>query len=1043
MPPGMPDRRPRRQGRAGTVVTTLALVLMGVAGVGGPATGADEPGDPADGRPTIAAQEVWEGEVGRGVSIPITVTGTPAPEVTASGLPPEVTLIGHRLARVWQLTGRVTTPGEYTATLTADNGVGDPAVTTVVFRAGARPSFTAPSPDGPVTLVVGVPATVELAATGSPAPTVTVEGTLPGGLTIVGDGAGGLTITGTPTAPGRFQLTGRATNGYGTASLTILLNIGRLPTFGSDTLALSAETGGVFTTRLDLAAFPPATLAVTDGALPPGVLLAPNGTLQGAPTAPGRYEATLTATNEHGVDTITVVIDVWTRPDLADPSGGLYFSTAAETAVSATFRTVGWPAPSVTLIPGWTLPPGLSLRVDPDDPYVWQLVGEVARADAGQYWSRFAVANGVGPDKTVDVSVQVTAPPQWDPPAGGTVVVPRGEPMPPLTLRVTGYPLSSISYGWSENRISVLSTEFGAGELRMTLVGTLPADHDFWTCINGRGTDCADGVRSTTHFVVRDRPVVVAPEAVTVHVGTAAAIPPITVTTTHDASLTAEGLPDGLRLVPDPGTEHTWLITGRPETTAIGRHTVVLTADNGVTGTATISLDVTGPPSSAGPTEALLLVGETPTTVVRAAGLPAPAMTVTGDLPDGVTATDDGTGALHLVGAPTRTGTWTVQIHAVNDHGSASTEVTLTVEQAAAFADDTVSRTLREGHALSWAPVVAGVPAPVVSLASGDLPDGVTLTEAGTLVGIPAAGAADAADGSYAVVLRVANAHGEDLLPVTLTVLSPPSFADGLSDVTVHAGAGSSVTIRTGGWDRPNLTAAGLPPGLEVTRADATTWTLAGTVARTHRGSYDVVLVLENAFGTPVTGTLRVTVAAAHAWSGPAGVDVGCATSAPVDVVLTGYPVGEVSVAADRAGPTVELVDSGPTLVRYRVVPPETTIPASVTFTSDTGASHTVTFRSRCAAPPTPSPSPTAPTSPTPTPTATPAPDGPAASGDVDPGEVDPGGAVADPADTSTGDTGAPPGPTTDSNVRLLVSALVAACALAGVTALVIRRRGT
>ncbi len=1039
MLPGTPARRPRRRGRVGATVTTVALVLMGVAGHGGPATGADEPGDPADGRPTIAAQEVWEGEVPRNaVSIPVTVTGTPAPTVTASGLPPGVTLFGHPAApSSWRLTGRVTAPGEYTATLTADNGVGEPAVTTVAFRAvepPPGPSFTGPSPDGPVTLLVGVPATIELVATGSPLPTVTVEGTLPAGLTIDGDGAGGLTITGTPTEHGMFWLTGRATDGRGTASLLIPLTVGRLPTFEADTLTLSALTDRGLDRRLAVSAYPPATtFTVTDGALPPGITFAV-GRLAGVPTAAGHFEATVTARNAHGEGSMRVIIDVGTLPGFADRWGHpVDFAFLTDTPVHETIRTVGWPTPTVTTSPGMPLPPGLELRADPDDPYTWHLVGEVARGDAGVYHLELVATNSYGAAKE-GLYLEVVAPVWLDPPVGGTIVAPRGEPMPPVTLRATGT-ISSFWVGLPYG-VGLESHEFGAGYLLITLVGTVNVDGTLRWCIGGSVTNCSGGVLSTTSFVVRDRPVVVAPEAATVHVGTAAAIPPITVTTTHDATLTADGLPAGLSLVPDPGADHTWLITGRPEITAVGRHTVVLTADNGVTGTATFPLDVTGPPSSAGPASALLLVGETPTTVVRAAGLPAPAMTVTGDLPDGVTATDDGAGTLRLSGAPTRTGTWTVQVHAANEHGSTSTELTLTVEQAAAFADDTVSRTLREGHELSWAPAVAGVPAPVVSLASGGLPDGVTLTDAGALVGTPAVGSADAADGRYAVVLRVANVHGEDLLPVTLTVLSPPSFADGLSDAVIQAGTAATVTIRTGGWDRPTLTATGLPPGLEAVRVDATTWTLVGTVARADRGSYEVGLVLDNGYGAPATGTLRVGVAAGHAWSGPTAVDVGaCVTSDPVDVVLTGYPIGEVTVAADPAAPTIDLVGSTPTLVRYRVgVPPETTVPASVTFTSDTGASHTVAFRSRCANPPVASPSPAA----SPAPTATPASDGPAGSGDAGPGGVVAAPPDEAPGDADTADSGRPAGGTPPLMLLVLLGALAL---VASAAALIVRRR--
>jgi hypothetical protein len=105
------------------------------------------------------------------------------------------------------------TGGTYSFTVTAANGVGGDDTQIFTLTANQAPAFT--SGPLPTTLTAGVPVSLQLTATGNPAPTFSLDsGQLPPGLTL--DPATGA-IAGTPTTPGTFTGTLRAVNPAGVA----------------------------------------------------------------------------------------------------------------------------------------------------------------------------------------------------------------------------------------------------------------------------------------------------------------------------------------------------------------------------------------------------------------------------------------------------------------------------------------------------------------------------------------------------------------------------------------------------------------------------------------------------------------------------------------------------------------------------------------------------------------------------------------------------------------------------------------------------------
>jgi hypothetical protein len=114
----------------------------------------------------------------------------------------------------------------------------------------------------------------------------------PAGLVLEGDGR----LHGTPAESGSFTLTVTVTDTQHpgtTASVSVALLIARVRVVTATIPALDVGEG--FTMSLAASGGAAYLWSVADGSLPPGLTLSTNGTLQGTPTAPGNYTATIRA----------------------------------------------------------------------------------------------------------------------------------------------------------------------------------------------------------------------------------------------------------------------------------------------------------------------------------------------------------------------------------------------------------------------------------------------------------------------------------------------------------------------------------------------------------------------------------------------------------------------------------------------------------------------------------------------------------------------------------------------------------------------------
>ena len=331
-------------------------------------------------------------------------------------------------------------------------------------------------------------------------------------------------------------------------------------------------------------------------------------------------------------------------------------------------------------------------------------------------------------------------------------------------------------------------------------------------------------------------------------------------------------LPGGVTFV-DNGNG-TATLSGTPATGSGGTYSLTITATNGVGTAATQSFTLSV-------TQGLLITSAASTTfslgsagsfTITTSGFPVPTIAVTGTLPAGVTATNNGNGTATLSGTPAAgtAGTYPLVITASNGVSVPATQsFTLTVAQQPSITS-AASTTFTVASAGSFTFTATGSPLPTLAL-SGTLPAGVTFVNNGngtaTLSGTPAAGTG----GLYPLTLTATNGIGSSATQsFSLTVGQPPAITSAAA-VSFPIATPSSFTVTSAGFPSPTIAASGsLPSGVAFTNNGNGTATIAGTPAAGSGGSYVLALTATNGVGAPATQPFTLTVQAC-AVSPPAG----------------------------------------------------------------------------------------------------------------------------------------------------------------------------
>jgi uncharacterized protein (TIGR03437 family) len=198
------------------------------------------------------------------------------------------------------IVGTVTAPGTWIAHVTATDANGIKISTTGTFRFVAPPPLSvAPNlPPG----TVGTPYNAGLTATGG-APPLTwqmTSGALPDGLTLQPTGI----VAGMPKTPGIFSFGVRATDMTGASAVgSASITIAALPlTIITPSPLATGAVGVQYPPQMITATggLPPYSFVISQGSLPDGLSLSPDGMITGKPTSTGSYSFQVTATDSAG-----------------------------------------------------------------------------------------------------------------------------------------------------------------------------------------------------------------------------------------------------------------------------------------------------------------------------------------------------------------------------------------------------------------------------------------------------------------------------------------------------------------------------------------------------------------------------------------------------------------------------------------------------------------------------------------------------------------------------------------------------------------------
>ena len=252
-------------------------------------------------------------------------------------------------------------------TLTDNNLNSSPSTQSIPLSGVANAPQVAPTITSPAstTFTVGTAGSLQMTATGYPAPTFSETGTLPSNVTLSTAGL----LSGTPAAGtgASYPLTITASNGIGTpATQSFTLTVDQAPaiTTASST-TFTVGTAGTFT--VTASGYPTATLGES-GAMPSGVSFTNNGngtaTLAGTPASGTAASYPITFTASNGVNpnaTQSFTLTVQNAPTAITLSPSTLSAGTVGSSYSQTLTAAGGTAPYTFSVTSGALPGGLSL----------------------------------------------------------------------------------------------------------------------------------------------------------------------------------------------------------------------------------------------------------------------------------------------------------------------------------------------------------------------------------------------------------------------------------------------------------------------------------------------------------------------------------------------------------------------------------------------------------------------------------------------------------------------------------------------------------
>ena len=720
-----------------------------------------------DTAPTFSTSSTQALPVGTPANFDITASGYPVPTVTVSGdtVPglsdPDISNFDNSQSLIYF--GTPTAQGVYHLRVSATNAAGT-TTQLLTITVGSLPEFSSPSS---ASFVTNSASSFTVVTSGTPAASLSLEGTLPNGLFFHDNGDGTATIFGTPTGITTADVTIEATNSNG--SVTQDLTVVASPTGGPSITVSGSEvseqvldpsTGlelytGTFTADQS---GPSVTITSSDssapiteiGTLPSGITFTDNGdgtaTITGTPTtnAGGYYALQITSTPSSGPTGIGFVQLVVNGPPIITSASTALFQEGTNSTFEITSSGIATARYSLD----GSLPAGLSFN------------------DPGLGTATIS-GTPTGPGGISTVAIESTSIENYLDPIDTTLTI---------EVDVTPSISSSSNVTFAEGVAGTFSvTSSGYPVPTLTLIGSPPPGITFVD--NGDGTGTFSGTPTdTTSLVypvtleasstagtttqsmtisVGPLPTITSSPSATFLVGSSGASFSVISSSTSPSSLSVTGLPSGLSFL-DSGNG-TGSISGSPDVCSGGNYSTQVTATNAY-GSAEQNLTIvvdeapsfvgSGSGSCSSPdrgdTTPTLVVGDPGGVTLYSAGYPSPTLSLSGVLPDGVTFSDNGDGSGDLSGNPTdgTGGIYPVTLSMTNVEGTATQSLNFVVDEEASGTSDGQA-TWIAGQSNTFTIQTAGYPSAmsVDPFSPSEVPSWITWTDNGdgtaTLAGTP------------------------------------------------------------------------------------------------------------------------------------------------------------------------------------------------------------------------------------------------------------------------------------------------------------------
>ncbi len=578
--------------------------------------------------------------------------------------------------------------------------------------------------------------------------------------------------------------------------------------------------------------------------------------------------------------------------------------------------TSGFPTPALSKT--GSLPSGVTFTDNGDGTAT--LAGTPAAGSGGSYSLTITASNGVSPDAMQTFTLTVDEPPRISSVNNATfsvgalgsfnVTTDRGFPTPALST--TGTLPSGVTF-----------TDNGNGTATIAGTPAVGSGGSYPLTIKASNGILPDATQNFT-LTVDEPPRISSVNNATFSVG---ALGSFNVTTDRGfptPALSKTGtLPSGVTFT-DNGNG-TATIAGTPAVGSGGSYPLTIKASNGILPDAiqNFTLTVNEPPRISSVNNATFSVGEFGSfSVTTDRGFPTPALSKTGNLPSGVTFTNNGNGTATIAGTPAAGtgGTYSLTITASNGVSpDAIQSFTLTVNDQPRISSANKATFIVGALGSFSVTTDRGFPTPALSK-TGSLPTGVTFTDNGngtaTIAGTPAAGTG----GTYSLTITASNGVPADATQLfKLTVNEPPRISS-VNNATFSVGAAGNFSVTTDrGFPTPIfLSKTGtLPSGVTFTDNLNGTATIAGTPAAGSGGSYPLTIKASNGVSPDATQSFTLTV------NEPPRIN------SASSVTFTAGTAGTFAVTTDRGFPTPALSKIG-------------SLPSGVTFTDNGNGTATL-----------------------------------------------------------------------------------------------------